>query len=416
MNTTASTKLPALARIRQFKQQFAASPNDQSTYTRLWVALATVDQPDLLAEYPDGRIPATYEHLIALGNHAFFNGRFEEAARFYAQARSQQPEWPFAAGTLAYTLSTLGRHAEADAIFQRVAKRYAWPYGNLRLGEEFWQALQAADEPVHHVDIRFPGRDRAMGWWALISVDAGYLERYVPAMADSFLRHHGDEAGLHVHVVNPTGSSRELAQRLFQASAGRVAISTETVGVGVDQLATCERIRERRVYYASSRFLIAPQLLHRYDCPLVILDADLIVKQDLAPLVAAAGAWDVSLTRYPVNRQLLWQQYFASFQVLRPTAGGLAFATLLAKYLRDFLDRDRWIWPLDQAAQYSLGEYLRSAAGPNTPHILHQTPENVTAGTYFENFTGSMARPEKMAGTVSCDRAGHERRRTEDGC
>lgn len=389
MNEPTAAGTSVLANIRHLAAQFAAAPNLPSSYTPLWVALASVDLSALLVEFPDGRIPATHEHLIALGNHSFREGRYDQAVDFYAHAMRLQPEWPFAAGALAYVFSTQGRHAEADAMFRQVAARYQWPYGNLRLGAEFWAELKTVETETFDIEIAFPGDHAGRAWQALIAVDSRYLERYAPALADSFLRHHGNDAGLHIHVVNPTDAARELARRLSESSNGRVAVSVETKDLGEDLVATCDRIRERRSYFACARFLIAPQLLRRYRVPLAIIDADLVVRHRFDELVTT-GDWDVALTRFPINGQILWQQYFASFQVWRPSVGGHAYAELLAKYLRYFLDRERWIWPLDQAALYSLGEFVRDGAQGAALRIQHYAPDIVTGGKYFQNLVGSM--------------------------
>lgn len=390
MSEPPSADASAMANIRRLIAQFTAAPDSLQVFTPLWVALATSDLPALLVEHPDGRIPATYENLVALGNHAFREQRYQQAADFYAQAQQQRPDWPFADGSLAYALATLGRHADADAIFRRLGERFAWPYGNLRLGESFWRELHATETPTSAVDLAIPNRHAEFNWQALIAVDSRYLDKYALAMARSFLRQHASGAGLHLHVVNPTDAAREQAANLANGSDGRIAVSFETKDVGTDRASDCRRIRERRAYFACTRFLIAPSLLEHYRVPLMILDADLLVKRPLDELIVNDDV-DVGVTRFPVNRQILWQQYFASLQVFRPTSGGQLYATLLARYLRYFLDRDQWIWPLDQAGQYSLGEHIRSAADSPTIRVQHFAPEVVLGGTYFENRVGSMS-------------------------
>lgn len=395
MSEAAMPPTGPLANVRQLVAQFAAAPNHQNTYTQLWVALTMLELKDLAAVYPDGQAPSTYENLVALGNHEYGAGRFPSAAEIYAQATQLQPDWPFAEGSRAYALSTLGRHSEADAIFQRLARRYAWPYGNLRLGEPFWQELLTAPTPTVRFELLHKANRPTAKWQALVAVDSRYLQRYIPALARSFLQHHGDEADLHVHIVNPTAAALQLADELAAAANGGLAISGETVDLGEDRLSNCDYVREGRSYYACSRFLLAPTLLADSNRPLVIFDADLVVKQSLSALVAADGDWDVGLTRFSIRSQPLWQQYFASFQVFRPTAGGTAFTTLLAKYLRRFLDLDRWIWPLDQAGLYSLGEFVNVQPEPKSTRILRISPTIITSGVYFENLVGSMSRHDR---------------------
>lgn len=103
------------------------------------------------------------------------------------------------------------------------------------------------------------------------SVDPVYFNRFIPALAESA---HRNGQALHVNVVNPSSTVERLAAVLSSCYCRFTASYTydDTYELSPE---------EKRTYYASHRFLMAPHLMLETGADLVIVDADSLVNRNL---------------------------------------------------------------------------------------------------------------------------------------
>ncbi|HLZ66668.1 MAG TPA: hypothetical protein VKQ29_10580 [Aliidongia sp.] len=213
-----------------------------------------------------------------------------------------------------------------------------------------------------------------------VACDGRYFERFAPGFVASAARTMPG-ATLHFHVMEADEASRELFRRLAADAPDLVLnLSTEAASPF-----------KSGAYYASARFLIGPELLRRYDRPLVLLDADVEFEQALDPLVAAAAGADFACFRHegagPCSR------YPAVLSVTRPGEGGRDFLERVRRFVLAKLDIEwPFNWMLDQAA---MGSVIRWAH--KTPAAPDVGVLNDLVGTHYQPWLRSVGGEEKAA-------------------
>jgi hypothetical protein len=182
----------------------------------------------------------------------------------------------------------------------------------------------------------------------LSAADGRYFSRFAPRFVASALDQCGD-APIHMHVVNPTTESKTVLDEIRrQFPWARIGTSSEVV----DHLAP-------RPYYATARFLAAPEVLAAYELPVITVDIDAtIIKSALAGLNDLAGC-DVGLMVRPRSRLAYpWTRISATVAYFSPFASGFKFLFDVGTYFWDAYDPSGKIdgWRIDQnALHYALG-------------------------------------------------------------
>ena len=208
--------------------------------------------------------------------------------------------------------------------------------------------------------------------------DRNYFERFAPGFVASAAAQMPG-AGLHFHVMEADGASRNLFQRLAADAPGlALNLSTEAASPF-----------KSGAYYASARFLQGPALLGCYDRPLVLLDTDVEFLQPLDPLVAATAGLDFACFRHdgagPCSR------YPAVLGVAQPGEGGAALLERIRLFVLAKLDIEwPFNWMLDQAALGSVIRWARKTRGEPGVGVL-----NELVGTHFQPWLRSVGGEEK---------------------
>jgi hypothetical protein len=210
--------------------------------------------------------------------------------------------------------------------------------------------------------------------------DSRYFERFAPGFIASAARTMPG-ATVHFHVMAAEAASRDLFHRLA-AAAPELALNLST---------EAESPFKSGAYYASSRFLIGPQLLERYDRMLVLLDTDVEFEQALDPLVTAAAGVDFACFRHegagPCSR------YPAVLTMIRPAPGGGEFLERVRRFVLAKLEIEwPFNWMLDQAA---LGSVIRWAGKTRAEPGVGVL--NDLVGTHFQPWLTSVGGEEKAA-------------------
>jgi len=210
--------------------------------------------------------------------------------------------------------------------------------------------------------------------------DARYFERFAPGFVATAARTMPG-ATLHFHVMEADAGSRSLFAELA-ASAPELALNLSTEAASPFKSGA---------YYASSRFLIGPDLLRRYQRPLVLLDADVEFEQALDPLAAAGGGSAFACFRHdgagPCSR------YPAVLSVTQPQPAGVILLERIRLFVLAKLEIEwPFNWMLDQAA---LGSVIRWARKTRTDAGIGVL--NDLVGTHFQPWLRSVGGEEKAA-------------------
>ena len=210
--------------------------------------------------------------------------------------------------------------------------------------------------------------------------DARYFERFAPGFVATAARTMPGTT-LHFHVMEADGASRSLFAELA-ASAPDLALNLSTEAASSFKSGA---------YYASARFLIGPDLLRRYQRPLVLLDADVEFEQALDPLIAAVAGSAFACFRHdgagPCSR------YPAVLSVTQPQPAGAILLERIRLFVLAKLEIEwPFNWMLDQAA---LGSVIRWARKTRTD--LGIGVLNDLVGTHFQPWLRSVGGEEKAA-------------------
>jgi hypothetical protein len=185
------------------------------------------------------------------------------------------------------------------------------------------------------------------------AADEAYVELYARWYALSVIRYSDAPFLVMIHVIGGAGRLSEIAAKVgiqdprlvFTADDCDIAaITTRSIdappkGVAAKPLANLQ----------STRFQRLPALLEHLKRPVFVSDIDLILQRGVADLLERTAGDDLDLNENGFTTSA-GSRITANLLLVRPTAGGKAFAAALAAYLSAVLERPavtRWI---DQVA------------------------------------------------------------------
>jgi len=257
----------------------------------------------------------------------------------------------------------------------------AYRQGSLIEDAEFVEGLVEPAAVVRRLPPRLDAGEPRRGTRPYVlaaACDGRYFQRFAPGFVASAARTMPG-ATLHFHLMEADDAGRALFAQLA-AGAPELALNLST---------EAQSPFKSGAYYASARFLIGPDLLRRYQRPLVLLDADVEFEQALDPLIAAAADSDFACFRHdgagPCSR------YPAVLSVTQPQRGGAILLERIRLFVLAKLDIEwPFNWMLDQAA---LGSVIRWARKTRTD--LGVGVLNDRVGTHFQPWLRSVGGEEK---------------------
>jgi hypothetical protein len=155
----------------------------------------------------------------------------------------------------------------------------------------------------------------------MCAADSRYFGMFFPTWVASAIHTAGDIL-IHAHVVNPRPAFfEEVTEVLSAIPHARVNITTSEAD-----------FPSPRPFFATIRYLIAPQLLDRYRRPLLITDIDsVVIKPPQAGARALAGA--VGIKRKADGwLEFPWTVDLATYTLIPPNTAGMRFAELIRNY------------------------------------------------------------------------------------
>jgi hypothetical protein len=159
---------------------------------------------------------------------------------------------------------------------------------------------------------------------------------------------------IHIHIYEPTSRCLEDAATLRCRLGDRLTFSHEPAGRSPYKTAS-------PYFFAAGRFAVAHHILERTRVPVLVIDADGIVRRDLEPEIADLANWDVGLI-LRTSRRRQWRKVLACAALLNPTPAGQLFSTRLVAAIERALRRAP-LFHTDQIVLHYLCEHYRHHAG-----------------------------------------------------
>lgn len=122
---------------------------------------------------------------------------------------------------------------------------------------------------------------------------------------------------LHLHICGPSEKTLSDFDRL------RDALKALTLTVSWEPIDLSPYSGPAFQYFASVRFLRLAQILQAAKAPVLVIDADSVIKKDLTPLFQNTAKDDFGLFLRP--RTVPWRKILATVVIAYPTAAGFRF-------------------------------------------------------------------------------------------
>lgn len=295
----------------------------------------------MLAENPHDLVAR-----IALANQHRRGQRLYTAETLCRAALADYPDNPFALMRLASIQAEQGAVESADQVFQAVGARFGGVEAVIRLAPSFLRGLQALTAPDPDPLVQVTQAGKGADFIVLAGGDAAYFHRFADALVNSLARTCRG-FGVHFHVVDPDPGV-EARMRAMQGRLPGVPITltVETCPPGLPA-------EQRKTFYACTRFLHLPRMMAAYGRPILLLDIDMVVLRDVAPLLRVFGEEQADLALVHGETHDPWCTLWADAILIAPTAPAGAFAGLVRDYIGHFIARGQAAWFLDQVALFA---------------------------------------------------------------
>jgi hypothetical protein len=158
----------------------------------------------------------------------------------------------------------------------------------------------------------------------------------------------------HIHIYDPSSRCLDDAAALRRRLGDQVTFSHEPPGRSPYK-------KPSPFFFIAGRFAVAQYLLEKTGSPVLMIDADGIVRGNLSPEIRALAGWDIGLILRP-SRRHLWRKVLASAVLFNPTPEGRLFAARAAHAIERVMRRAPE-FNTDQIMLHYLSEYYRRHGG-----------------------------------------------------
>lgn len=197
----------------------------------------------------------------------------------------------------------------------------------------------------------------------LAACDSYYYRHFAVTLIASIERQEQPQK-LHLHLCAPTAETLQHVEKLARS------LSAVELSWTVDDCNLARRLAHRTIYYAASRFLVAPLVMEATGLPLLCIDVDGIAIRPVWPAYEAeARDADLVLIRRPQEEKPT-MKVLASAVGFNPTPGGLRFAAGLGRSLAAIM-AIRPAYHVDQIAIH----YLLGMPTGDTPLRIAEMPK-----------------------------------------
>lgn len=203
------------------------------------------------------------------------------------------------------------------------------------------------------VDISWHGGDVIEGATAMIlySANIEFLRRYFTRIV--FYATAEPALQLHFHIVAPEHEALDFIREAGELAAtihGFSRRSSNLPALSWSSSRLPAGVGNPITYYACARYLVAQQVMDKFEADVWIQDADLYPTSPIADSFRTFAEFDVVLAASTgIDRLAPWRRYLAGNVFLARSDKGREFAAGTANYIMAFLDQpDSWM--LDQNA------------------------------------------------------------------
>ncbi|MCA7012771.1 hypothetical protein LF934_08955 [Dickeya dadantii] len=174
----------------------------------------------------------------------------------------------------------------------------------------------------------------------LVSCDVKYYHQHAIYLLYSLYETNKDSLNVHIHVYDIDNETfNDIKEKKQQFPELNISCSMEAVG----------NVSGVNVHYASRRFIFASYLLSINEGPLLILDADCLVRKNWSLIKHSVDlSGDVLITKD--DNSPFWEKVFAGFVYLKGGELSTAFIDKVARFIWDNLSKNNVVWFLDQVA------------------------------------------------------------------
>lgn len=173
----------------------------------------------------------------------------------------------------------------------------------------------------------------------LVSCDPKYFFNHAQALVASVYETNGTALDVHLHIYNCDARCEARVHEIQAAFPGlNLSLSSETIAP----------VRGINVHFASRRFVFLRHALEQFDAPVILLDADCLVRQPWADVHAGLDDADLILTCS--NGAPLWERVLGGFIYARPTEANFRYLDIVARFIDRNLAAENNEWFLDQVA------------------------------------------------------------------
>lgn len=173
----------------------------------------------------------------------------------------------------------------------------------------------------------------------LVSCDPKYFFNHAQALVASVYETNGTALDVHLHIYNCDARCEARVHEMQAAFPGlNLSLSSETIAP----------VRGINVHFASRRFVFLRHALEQFDAPVILLDADCLVRQPWADVHAGLNDADLILTCS--NGAPLWERVLGGFIYARPTEANFRYLDIVARFIDRNLAAENNEWFLDQVA------------------------------------------------------------------
>ncbi|CBA31877.1 hypothetical protein CTU_26370 [Cronobacter turicensis z3032] len=173
----------------------------------------------------------------------------------------------------------------------------------------------------------------------LVSCDPKYFFNHAQALVASVYETNGTALDVHLHIYNCDARCEARVHEMQAAFPGlNLSLSSEII----------TPVRGINVHFASRRFVFLRHALEQFDAPVILLDADCLVRQPWADVHAGLDDADLILTCS--NGAPLWERVLGGFIYARPTEANCRYLDIVARFIDRNLAAENNEWFLDQVA------------------------------------------------------------------
>jgi hypothetical protein len=124
-----------------------------------------------------------------------------------------------------------------------------------------------------------------------------------------------------------------------------------------EDISAISSISKKRIYYHIRRFTVVNFLLNRYNIPVLMLDVDALVRNDLSIIFKNNCMCDIAFRARP-GRLHLWNQFNASVILFNSTESSKIFISLIDNYLSSSWINNELRWGSDQLSMFLVYNYM----------------------------------------------------------